>query len=131
MEPIHCEKTCVVCIAIAELEKCGQLPDLYVETFFVTKRDKYQDRITRTKEKNCSCAGSILLQSILIDMALMTIKDSPTKRDISWTSKCRFSGKKLSFNLMMIGSPDVERFQEYLLRTAITTDVVCKCGTNH
>ena len=126
MEPVHSDTVCAICRCITEIKKTHTDPNIYVETFFVTKRDKYQERITRTREINGDVA-----QNILIDLAIMSIKDFPTKRDISWTSGCRFSGKKLSFNLMMVGSPDVDRFQEYLLRTKISGEALCKCGTSH
>jgi hypothetical protein len=128
MEPVHFETTCAICLCISELKKIHTDHDALVETFFVTKRDKFQDRITRTRENTST---PIHAQNIMLELALMSIKEAPTKRDISWTSKCKFSGKKMRFNLMMIGSPDVDRFQEYLLRTQITTDELCKCGVSH
>ena len=63
----------------------------------------------------------------IVQLCVMSINETPTKRDMSWTSRCTFSNKQVRFNLMMLGSPDCDKFQEYLLRSDIVTEKECSC----
>jgi hypothetical protein len=123
MEPIHSDTVCALCRCISILKETHP-ENKIIETFFLTKREKGGDRTMRIRHEVNTSKPAL---DFLAQLCIMSINESPTKRDISWTSRCTFSNKKVRFNLMMVGSPDADKFQEYLLRSDIVTEKECSC----
>ena len=123
MEPTHSDTACALCRSISILKEMH--PDnKIIETFFLTRRERAGDRTMRIRHEINTPKPAL---DFLAQLSMMSINESPTKRDISWTSRCTASNKKIKFNLMMVGSPDGDKFQEYLLRSEILTEKECSC----
>jgi hypothetical protein len=126
MEPIHSDTVCVLCSCISILKEIHP-ENKIIETFFLTKREKGGDRKVMIRHEVNEPQTPKRALDFLAQLCVMSINESPTKRDISWTTRCRFSNKKVRFNLMMLGSPNADKFQEYLLRSDIVTEKECTC----